>query len=419
MVLPSLMKLIRKKKSALYLAGGIFILIAALCVTWVHAKTVTQSSEIDTRKEPISTLASEDQYILETDSSTKSAYTRNTNSKDGKKSARPSAWPTKDMEPEIANDFIYTRTKWDILNERFWGELVISDTSMAHEKVIATFKPVTGMPLPSYPSPTGNFVVQDTHEKIIILKRSNNDLQTVSTIPQSRRSEELKWSANEKYIAAIYEGLNDDFDVIVYDVATGQQIHSLKLSELKLSIYGDPTHTEPTISWDVSGATLFTSDDTSIYKISMSGLNATQMRINTPEACHGIAVNAETIYCHNQLSTTFIGVKNPADSPFTGVLFKYILHGSNLSGPTRIAEELEGEYDANMYILDDTHILYSPISLGQNTIVNIETKVEVKPGWPYKGEGVAQLFSAVDGAIDTMDRERTVPIIYTGHESVR
>ncbi len=317
------------------------------------------------------------------------------------------------ISPTIENTFIYMDFSFDDETKTGWNEIVVSNSTMEKSVVLSRLKIEPDEPSLRLPSPSGRLLVKENNDWLRIMRVNNDELSLLTSITIPRRSTELRWSYDEKYLAAVFSTKEDDWQIAIYEVKTGKEIYFDQLTRVKKAEYLDPIRTVPSIAWQLTNNTLYTSDDSSIHQIKLKNNKFNKNVIPTSIPCHGLVVHKQVIYCHNELGTTFSAAKNHNSNSYVGKVYKYMISNGELSEPITVSEKIEGEYEARMYVLDDNHLLFVP-NLGGTTIINTTTNLRYPTGYQLTGEKLSELFSVATGAIETGDRVKTVPLIYSG-----
>lgn len=275
-----------------------------------------------------------------------------------------------------------------------------------------------------FPSPRGTYffklsndsVVMDlTGKKVFALsKRIENNYagaREVFSVPDRLEYKDvIKWSNDERYLARIKED-NQEKLIIVYDVQKGKQIFQEPVGAVKESEVGDPISTNPKVVWGDNDDTLYSFNDLGIKIITNLDSVPVVKFIPTKVPCLGLAPHGNEFFCHGRMNTIWSdGVDNPANSSSTGSVFKYTLASDILSEPQNVTTKaIEGEYEAEMTFLDNTHLLYTP-ELGGNSVIDTETGKITN----VDSDNKFKIFSNSRGAIISDRREATIPIIYLG-----
>lgn len=253
------------------------------------------------------------------------------------------------------------------------------------------------------PSPRGTYYIRATlgsgNASVM-----NLDEKEVFNLPaELALGDIVRWSFDEKYLARI---IGDS--IVVYDIRKGEKIFEEEVGYVKKAEYGDPISTNPKIIWAEDSDTLYSFNESGIKIMANFNTNPTIRFIETKIPCLGITPHNNNFFCHGKMNTIFSdGVNNPADSELTGSVFKYTLLNDKLSDPEIVTTvPLEGEYEAELSMLDDEALLFTPL-LGSSSIVNTITgKVTL-----VDSDNRFKIFG-IDFAVDPVYREATIPIIY-------
>ncbi|MEI6288111.1 MAG: hypothetical protein WCP18_00795 [bacterium] len=269
------------------------------------------------------------------------------------------------------------------------GELVVCDINGNTVKVLKEYKPInsaanssvstssSSAEMMTFPSPLGSFYIGETGMANYSRTRKvyGIDGKYLFSI-NYRYGKVLKWSPSEKFLAVL-DNTNLQYglvDVVVYSTALAKEVFRfpLRIPYGGTSRYGE---SNADFAWSDRNDTLYVSEaNNSIYIFNNFGGDLSERSVYIEEPCNSLAVRGNEIYCTKKMGTIYSGTANTTGTDKNGDIIKYILTDNHELAPPQdlTPERLDGEYNASISFIDNSHLLFVPL-LGLNTIINVDT----------------------------------------------